>query len=111
MSLRYGDAVVPRPAACLAGWFERRTYSFWSFRRWIELDGSVLSYRHGEGAEVLWTCDLRECGVIPGRRSKEIVLKRPNHEDISLFALNLEDLKVWFAEMKKVSDVSLIHVC
>lgn len=105
MSLRYGASVAPRPTAHLTGWFERRTSSFWTVRRWLELDGSLLSYRHREHAPVLWICDLRECRLAAGKSSKEIVLNRPDHEDLSLFALNLEQLKLWFAVMKTVSDV------
>lgn len=40
-----------------------------------------------------------------GRAPTEIVIKRPGQDQISLFALSVDELKVWFAEMKRVSDV------
>lgn len=42
-----------------------------------------------------------------GRSGCEIVLQRPGCEPISLFAPSLDELKLWFGQMKSVSDVSL----
>lgn len=42
-----------------------------------------------------------------GRRACEIVLQRPGCEPVSLFAPSLDELKLWFGQMKSVSDVSL----
>lgn len=105
MALRYGDAVVSKPQAKLAGWFERRTSPFWQVKRWLELNGSILSYSHRQDAEVVWQCDLRECTVSAGSKACELILHRPGHDDFSIYALSLDELKLWFGEIKKVSDV------
>jgi len=106
MTLRYGGSVSSKPDAKLAGWFERRTSPFWPVKRWLQLNGSMLTYRHREHSEVLWTCDLRECSISAGSKACEIILHRPGEDDFNIFALSLEELKLWFGEMKKVSDVS-----
>lgn len=108
MTLRYGDNIVARPQAHLAGWFERREGAFWPARRWVELNGSLLTYRHTSSSEVLWVVDLRESKVSAGSNPLEIVLLRTGEEKpFSLFARNLDELKLWFREMKRVSDVRL----
>lgn len=105
MSLHYGANIEPRPTSHLSGWFERR--GFWTVRRWLELDGSTLTYRRSQHAPVEWTCDLRECSMSAGRAPTEIIIRRRGQGEFSLFALSVNELKVWFAEMKRVSDVSL----
>lgn len=42
-----------------------------------------------------------------GRARTEIIIKRPGLDQVSLFAISVDELKVWFAEMKKVSDVRM----
>lgn len=105
MSLRHGGRIEPRPTARLSGWFEKR--GLWTVRRWLELDGSTLTYRHRQGSSVEWSCDLRECRMNAGRAPTEIVIKRPGMAQLSLFAISVDELKVWFAEMKNVSDVCM----
>lgn len=43
-----------------------------------------------------------------GRAPKEIIIKRAGQGEFSLFALTVDELKVWFVEMKRVSDVRFL---
>lgn len=108
MSLRYGETVEARPKARLSGWFERNL-TFWKVHRWLELDGCILTYRHRQHGPVVWICDLREAQFCAGRNPCELVLRRSGVEPLSLFAPTLDDLKLWFAQMKQVSDVSSLR--
>lgn len=103
MSLRYGGTVEPRPKARLSGWFERHL-RLWRVFRWLELDGSTLTYRHRPNGDPEWTCDLREARVSAGSNACELVLHRAGCEPLSLFAPTLDELKLWFAQIKSVSD-------
>lgn len=104
-SLHHSASIPPNPQASLSGYFERRT-SFWPARRWLVLKGSSLAYHHSRNAQPQWTVDLRECSVSAGRHARELVISRPHNDPLSLFAPSLKDLKLWFAELKRVSDVS-----
>lgn len=109
LPLRYSATIPSRPKASLSGWFEKRK-GLWSFRRWLELSGSILTYRHTPRSQPTWTIDLREYRVVAGRRPCEILIYDAGAElhdnAFRLFALTMGELKIWFSEMKKVSDVS-----
>lgn len=106
-TLRYGDCDVKREETNLTGWFERRTNVLWSSRKWLELKGCMLSYRQAPQAEIGWSCDLRESHVLRGRRQREFVVRAPGTSDTVLVAPNEEAFDTWFAEIKRVSDVSV----
>lgn len=105
MVLRHSANIPANPTAHLSGWFQRHT-KLRVVHRWLQLTGTVLTYRHAPQSSAEWIVDLRDCTVSAGRRAKEIVLIRPACKPLSLYAVSMDELKVWFSEMKRVSDVS-----
>lgn len=106
MALQHSSTIPSHPQANLSGWFERHT-SIWPIRRWLELRGPTLTYRNSRTSAPQWTVDLRECRIAAGSRARELVLERPSAPPLSIFAPSLAELKLWFTELKRVSDVSL----
>lgn len=104
-SLRHSARISPNPEANLSGWF-LRTPQMWTVRRWLELRGAILTYRHAPNSTVQWSTDVRECEICAGRSAKELIIKRDHFDAITLIAPTIQDLKVWFATLKRVSDVS-----
>lgn len=104
-SLRHSARIPANPEANLSGWFLRRS-QVWTVRRWLELRGAILTYRHLPGSAPQWCADVRECEICAGRGAKELVVKRAHCEAFTLIAPTIQDLKLWFATLKRVSDVS-----
>lgn len=107
-SLRHSARIPPNPEANLSGWF-LRTSQIWTVRRWLELRGAILTYRHAPNSTVQWCTDVRECEICAGRSAKELIIKRVHFDAITLIAPTIQDLKVWFATLKRVSDVSKLQ--
>lgn len=102
--LKYSAGISPNPQANLSGWFERRR-PLWHLRRWLELRGATLIYRHTRQSPAQWSVDLRECVISAGSKARELVIRRPGESSaLSLFAPTLDEFKLWFTEIKRVSD-------
>lgn len=103
-SLRHSASISPNPQANLSGWFEKQK-ALWPVRRWLELRGSTLIYSRNRHAPAQWAVDLRECTVCGGCRARELVIQKPGESTpIKLFAPTLDEFKLWFTELKRVSD-------
>lgn len=108
-SLKYSANIPPNPQANLSGWFDRQK-ALWSVRRWLQLHGSMLFYSHTRHSSPQWSVDLRECQVVGGKRARELAITRPDGTVINLFAPTIEEFKLWFTELKRVSDVSHVKM-
>lgn len=104
-SLRYSARIPTSPVADLSGWFLRPS-QVWTLRRWVELRGAILTYRHTARSSAQWRVDVRECEICAGRGAKELVIRRPNCDPVTLVAPSIQALKLWFTTLKRVSDVS-----
>lgn len=102
--LRYSLNIPSSPPANLSGWFDRQK-SLWYNRRWLELRGHSLYYRHSRHSQAQWVVDVRECDITAGVHEKELILKKPKSDTkIILYAPNIDEFKLWFSELKRASD-------
>lgn len=102
-SLLHSARIPPNPQANLSGWFDRPA-TLWPIRRWLELRGTTLIYRHTPTSPPQWTADSRECRIAAGKSARQIIITRPSMSSIMLTAPTITDLKLWFTELKRVSD-------
>lgn len=101
--LLHSAAVPPNPQANLSGWFHRAD-TLWKTRRWLELRGTILTYRHAPNATPQWQADLRDCRITPGTRAHQLTIARPHAPPTHLLAPTIGDLKLWFTELTRVAD-------
>lgn len=106
-SLRHSATIPPNPQCNMSAWFYRPSH-LWMHRRWLELRGATLTYRHSPHSDVQWSVDVRECHIFAGKAAKQLIINRPKCTPLTLIAPTIQILKLWFTELKRVADVSRV---
>ncbi|CAN8064192.1 unnamed protein product [Agarophyton chilense] len=99
--LRYTETTAPR--AQVEGWLVKEGRKLRKpIPRFLRLQGTQLSNHKSPSEPPTWTLSVVDCGVGPGTRPKELVVRFPNRT-MSFFSESAEDFEKWMIGLKRAS--------